>query len=127
MQHNGLWLYDSHLLFCRKSILNLLSKYSHLSLKLHSNKNREKKLNTKSSFTIKLHCLCSTVNIAMLNRVAKSDAHFKHQQRGEPDLTFDEKLQIATQVLEKNPATFLSRFGRYSQKIEGKYLYIQHI
>ena len=50
---------------------------------------------------------------AMLDRVAKSDAHFRHQQRGEPDLTFDEKREIATELLDRKPAIFLSRFGKH--------------
>ena len=49
----------------------------------------------------------------MLNRVAYSGAHFKHQQRDEPDLTHIQKLEIANDILSKNPATFLSRFGKY--------------
>ena len=50
---------------------------------------------------------------AMLDRVAISDAHFRHQQRGEPDLTFDEKREIATKLLDRKPAIFLSRFGKH--------------
>ena len=48
----------------------------------------------------------------MLMRVAHSDSHFKHQLRGEPDLTILEKLEIATEILDKNPVTFLERFGK---------------
>ena len=49
----------------------------------------------------------------MLNRIARSEAHFKHQQRGEPDLKEDEKLDIAEKVLDNNPVTFLLRFGNH--------------
>ena len=49
----------------------------------------------------------------MLNRIARSEAHFKHQQRGEPDLKEDEKLDIAAKVLDSNPVTFLLRFGNH--------------
>lgn len=38
---------------------------------------------------------------------------FKHQQRGEADLTKDEKFQIAADIFEKNKVTFLTRFGKY--------------
>lgn len=47
----------------------------------------------------------------MLIRVAKSNAHFKHQQLGESDLTISEKLQIAEDVLStKGDKSFLARF-----------------
>lgn len=49
----------------------------------------------------------------MLKRISKSDAHFKHQQRGEPDLTEKEKYDIASDLLDKNAPTFLSRYGPY--------------
>lgn len=38
---------------------------------------------------------------------------FKNQQRGEADLTKNEKLQIASDIFEKNKVTFLTRFGKY--------------
>lgn len=38
---------------------------------------------------------------------------FKNQQRGEADLTKEEKLQIAADIFERNKLTFLTRFGRY--------------
>lgn len=38
---------------------------------------------------------------------------FKQQQRGEADLTKDEKFQIAADIFEKNKVTFLTRFGKY--------------
>jgi hypothetical protein len=49
----------------------------------------------------------------MLNAVSNTDAHFKHQQRGDPDLTVEEKFQIAADVLDKTPGAFLARYGRY--------------
>ncbi len=55
----------------------------------------------------------NTTKQKLLTRVAHSDGHFKSQQRGEPDLTFQEKFDIAQDVLTKKPATFLSRFGQY--------------
>ncbi|KAL5008179.1 hypothetical protein ScPMuIL_013760 [Solemya velum] len=51
----------------------------------------------------------------MLNRIAKSDAHFKHQQRGEPDLTYQEKYHIAEDILGQKASLFLSRFGKNLQ------------
>ncbi|KAK0056967.1 coiled-coil domain-containing protein 97 [Biomphalaria pfeifferi] len=50
--------------------------------------------------------------IDMINRLSKTDAHFKHQQRGEPDLTCQEKSAIASEILKKNPALFLERFSQ---------------
>ena len=49
----------------------------------------------------------------MFSRLANSDAHFKHQQRDEPDLSVDEKKNIARSLFDKNISTFLSRFHRY--------------
>ena len=49
----------------------------------------------------------------MLERVANSDGHFKHQQIGDPDLSPSEKTKIATDLLDTKPAVFLTRFGKY--------------
>ncbi|XP_032672448.1 vacuolar protein sorting-associated protein 35-like isoform X4 [Odontomachus brunneus] len=49
----------------------------------------------------------------MLNYVCNSAAIFKSQQKGEPELTFEEKRVIAKQLLEKNHCLFLSKFGHY--------------
>lgn len=49
----------------------------------------------------------------MIARLVQTDAHFKHQQRGEPDLTPEEKSVIALDVLQRNPALFLERFSKY--------------
>ena len=53
------------------------------------------------------------VRIKMLARVAVSDAHFKHQQRGDPDLTMEDKIEVAQKILDENKVTFLSRFSNY--------------
>ncbi len=53
------------------------------------------------------------VRDTLLDRVAKSDGHFKHQQRDEPDLTFDEKRAIAADLLSNKPSVFLNRFSKY--------------
>ena len=55
------------------------------------------------------------IKTRMLNRLACSDVHFKHQQRGEPDLTHKEKVVIAREILEK-PSIFLARFGKYLEE-----------
>ncbi|ESO87685.1 hypothetical protein LOTGIDRAFT_179232 [Lottia gigantea] len=52
----------------------------------------------------------------MLTHLSESEAHFKSQQRGEPDLTIQEKYDIACEKLLKNPANFLSQFGQFIQQ-----------
>ena len=49
----------------------------------------------------------------ILHKVAESDGYFKSQQRGDPDLTYQEKYDIAESLLKEKPSTFLSRFGKY--------------
>ena len=49
----------------------------------------------------------------MLYRIANSDAVVKSQQRGEPDLTVDEKVTILLGILDRSPGSFLMRFGKY--------------
>lgn len=49
----------------------------------------------------------------ILNHVANSKAIFKSQQKGEPELTYEEKRAIAKNLLEKNHCLFLSKFGCY--------------
>lgn len=49
----------------------------------------------------------------ILDTVAASDGFFKHQQRNEPDLTYEEKRKIAEEILDSNTALFLQRFSRY--------------
>ncbi|XP_052768788.1 coiled-coil domain-containing protein 97-like isoform X2 [Mya arenaria] len=55
----------------------------------------------------------SSVRVNMLARVALSNAHFKHQQIGEPDLTLDEKIDIAQTILDASKVKFLSKFWSY--------------
>lgn len=50
---------------------------------------------------------------AMLDRIAKSDAFFKHQQRGDPDLAYTEKFKIAKDLLENKTTVFLTRYHRF--------------
>ena len=64
--------------------------------------------------TVRQRPVCDpAVRIKMLARVAVSDAHFKHQQRGDPDLTMDDKIEIAQKILDENKVNFLSRFSKY--------------
>ena len=54
-----------------------------------------------------------TLKEAMIRRLISTDAHFKHQQRGEPDLTPEEKSNIALGILEKSSVLFLERFSKF--------------
>lgn len=45
----------------------------------------------------------------LLDHVANSKAIFKSQQKGEPELTFEEKRAIAGKLLEKSCCLFLSK------------------
>ncbi|XP_029633904.1 coiled-coil domain-containing protein 97 [Octopus sinensis] len=49
----------------------------------------------------------------MLQRLAHSSAHFKHQQRNEPDLTPSQKYEIAREIFENKPHLFLARFKQH--------------
>ncbi|XP_071649771.1 coiled-coil domain-containing protein 97-like [Temnothorax longispinosus] len=49
----------------------------------------------------------------LLDHLANSKAIFKSQQKGEPELTFEEKRAIAGKLLEKSHCLFLSKFGHY--------------
>ncbi|XP_067680662.1 coiled-coil domain-containing protein 97-like [Haliotis asinina] len=66
-------------------------------------------------------CRFDQLKSNMISRVAKSEAHFKHQQRGEPDLSHEEKVQIANEVLSKGPGRFLARFGQFLAKEDVEY------
>ncbi|XP_078352513.1 coiled-coil domain-containing protein 97-like isoform X2 [Oculina patagonica] len=60
-------------------------------------------------------CFAGDVNQVrtMLCRVASSEAVVKSQQRSEPKLTVDKKVDILQEMFEKKPTSFLMRFGRY--------------
>lgn len=62
-----------------------------------------------------------SVRLTMLERLSKSAAHFAHRQRDDPDLTQQEKIDIASGILQKNPAVFLRRFGAYLQAVDLAY------
>jgi hypothetical protein len=55
----------------------------------------------------------SSLREQVIQRAVQSDGHFKHQQRGEPELTPSEKTTIASELLDHKPSVFLSRFGKY--------------
>jgi hypothetical protein len=62
-----------------------------------------------------IHPITSLQN-AMLDHLANSRvAHFKDQQREEPELSFEQKRQIADDILKHNPGQFLERFGKFLQ------------
>ncbi|XP_070578147.1 coiled-coil domain-containing protein 97-like [Ptychodera flava] len=50
---------------------------------------------------------------SMIKRIANSNARIKNQQRGEPDLTEEEKINILRDLLHRKPAVFLERFGSF--------------
>ncbi len=49
----------------------------------------------------------------MLDALTRTDAIFKLQHKDEPDLSIEEKRDIASGLLSSNPGQFLFRFGRY--------------
>ncbi|VDI82237.1 Hypothetical predicted protein [Mytilus galloprovincialis] len=49
----------------------------------------------------------------MLQKLIQTDAFFKHQQIGEPDLCEEEKYKIADEILSKNKTKFLERYWKY--------------
>ncbi|KAL8586903.1 hypothetical protein ACOMHN_051008 [Nucella lapillus] len=61
------------------------------------------------------------MRVAMVERVAGSSAHFGHQQRDAPDLTLQEKVDIATDLLDTSPHNFLARFGKFLQPADLAY------
>ena len=57
----------------------------------------------------------------IIQKVAQSDGYFKSQQRGEPDLTYQEKYDIADKLLKDKPSIFLARFGKYLSEADLMY------
>lgn len=57
----------------------------------------------------------------LLSHVAKSKATFISQQKDDPDLSLEEKLTIARDILKKNHCSFLSKFGHYLKEEHLKY------
>uniref|UniRef100_G3MR78 CCD97-like C-terminal domain-containing protein n=1 Tax=Amblyomma maculatum TaxID=34609 RepID=G3MR78_AMBMU len=57
----------------------------------------------------------------ILDTVAASEGFFKHQQRGEPDLTYEDKREIAANLLDSNVPVFLQRYARYLYREDAPY------
>ncbi|KAI4498657.1 hypothetical protein M0802_006363 [Mischocyttarus mexicanus] len=57
----------------------------------------------------------------LLNYLAESDANFKSQQKGDPELTFEEKRTIANDLLKKSHCLFLAKFGHHLNEEHLKY------
>lgn len=57
-----------------------------------------------------------SVENEILDCVANSSAIFKSQQKGEPELSLDEKRTIARELLAKSHSLFLAKFGEYMKK-----------
>jgi len=66
------------------------------------------------------NCKESLVN-EMIKTVANSNGFFRHQQKDEPDLTIEEKADIARELLKGKPATFVERYGKYLSEIQLEY------
>ncbi|XP_014606051.1 PREDICTED: vacuolar protein sorting-associated protein 35 isoform X4 [Polistes canadensis] len=57
----------------------------------------------------------------LLNYLAGSDANFKSQQKDDPELTFEEKRTIASDLLKKSYCLFLAKFGHHLNEEYLKY------
>ncbi|KAF7405701.1 hypothetical protein HZH68_005070 [Vespula germanica] len=57
----------------------------------------------------------------LLNYLAESDANFKSQQKDDPELTFEEKRTIASNLLQRSHCLFLAKFGHYLLEEHLKY------
>lgn len=57
----------------------------------------------------------------ILDTVAASEGFFKHQQRGEPDLTYEEKREIAEKTLDGNVPLFLQRYAKFLYREDAAY------
>lgn len=57
----------------------------------------------------------------MLDRLGNSDAFFRSQQKGESDLTFNEKREIAEEILNRDISLFLQRFYKFLTLEDTKY------
>ncbi|XP_063429156.1 coiled-coil domain-containing protein 97-like [Mytilus trossulus] len=55
----------------------------------------------------------SAAHKQMLQKLIQTDAFFKHQQIGEPDLCEVEKYKIADEILAKSNTKFLERYWKY--------------
>ena len=58
-------------------------------------------------------CDLQVLEAEVLQRLTFSQAVFKSQQRGDPDLTCQQKIALARDLLHNKPPAFFSRFGRH--------------
>ena len=61
--------------------------------------------------------------LRIFEKVIASDCVIKNQQRGDPELTWQQKLQILTPILQSTPGVFLTRFGSILGNQELDYFY----
>ena len=60
----------------------------------------------------------SAAEVRMFQKVLTSDRTIKSQQRGEPDLTNEEKTEILVDILHRTPGAFLMRFGSLLDEVD---------
>jgi len=58
----------------------------------------------------------------VLHRLTLSDAVFKSQARDEPDLTYEEKIKVASELIDTKTVSFFSRFGHHMTDADLPYL-----
>ena len=63
----------------------------------------------------------SAAEMSMFQKVLASDRTIKSQQRGEPDLTEEEKTEILVDILQRTPGAFLMRFGSLLDEVDLRY------
>lgn len=63
----------------------------------------------------------SNLEDELLDYLAKSNANFKSQQKDDPELTFEDKRTIASNLLKKSHCLFLAKFGHHLSKDHLKY------
>ena len=62
-----------------------------------------------------------SAELRMFKKVTCSDRIIKNQQRGDPDLTEEQKIEILTDLLRRTPKKFLMRFGSLLDEDDLKY------
>jgi len=55
----------------------------------------------------------TTLRLRLIQIATGSQGFFKHQQRGDPELSKQEKRRIVTELLDNRPAVFLQRYGKF--------------
>jgi len=84
-----------------------------LETKRDSSLDENKNSNNERSMDFPISVEKDALENELLDHVANSKAIFKSEQKGEPELTFEEKRAIAGKLLEKSHCLFLSKFGHY--------------